>query len=338
MTFPPQRLAPHLTFAAALCLAPGVGCERASDLPAGAATSAAVPVAVTPDEPRDDGGPAGGVAVVELFTSEGCSSCPPADAVVAALADRAEADGTRIFPLALHVDYWDRLGWQDRFAAPAHTRRQRDYARAFGEDRVYTPQAVVNGTAGTVGSRRADVRRLIDAALAEPAAASVTLSVDRDGRSVRVTHAVRWADDPQGHAVVHVVLAQRTAETDVRRGENAGRTLPHAMVVRGWKTVPAAATDPIALTLPDDLPAADARVVAFVQRRDKNRAPGPVLGAASVTVGEVHRPDPPHEQPTTDGDATGSITPPPTGGKSPHGVWGGTGLHDAGELIVGDDY
>ena len=94
----------------------------------------------------------GGVAVVELFTSEGCSSCPPADDVLNALAADARTRHTRVFALAMHVDYWDSLGWPDPFASPAMTSRQQDYARSFGVRGLYTPQMVVGGAEEFTGS------------------------------------------------------------------------------------------------------------------------------------------------------------------------------------------
>ena len=91
-------------------------------------------------------------AVVELFTSEGCSSCPPAEALLNQIHPRAAKSGQRIYTLAFHVDYWDRLGWKDPFSEAAYSQRQNSYANGFGEDRIYTPQMIVNGRGGFVGS------------------------------------------------------------------------------------------------------------------------------------------------------------------------------------------
>ena len=149
-------------------------------LPAAAVFAAALvpPGEVPPAGDLDDDPPAApGVAVVELFTSQGCSSCPPADALLTELEERAEKDGVVLLPMSLHVDYWDRLGWADPYASPANTARQGAYAEALGDPQLYTPQAVVNGRAAAVGSRRADVEKLVAAALKTPAAADVRVSV-----------------------------------------------------------------------------------------------------------------------------------------------------------------
>ena len=215
-----------------------------------------------------------GVAVVELFTSEGCSSCPPADAVLARLADEA-APG--VLPLAFHVDYWDRLGWRDPYGSPAHSERQRAVAASL-DGRVYTPEIVVNGTVGVVGSREGQVRDAIRAALQTAPSAAVELAATVRGREVRVAPRVTGA--PEG-ARLHVALVQRAAEQEVTRGENTGRTLRHANVVRAFETVDPAAPS-VALALPDGLAPAGAFVVAYVQAART----GPVLGAGSAPLAD----------------------------------------------------
>ncbi|MEM9863798.1 MAG: DUF1223 domain-containing protein, partial [Myxococcota bacterium] len=152
------------------------------------------------------------VALVELFTSEGCSSCPPADEVLRGL------DGEGIIPLSFHVDYWNRLGWRDPFSDAAFTERQRAYARVFDEGRVYTPQAVVNGRFGLVGSRAAALRARIREA-SRLTGATVELSLHRDGRELEVSHEVEGAS---AQAAVHLALVESQLETNVRRGENRG--------------------------------------------------------------------------------------------------------------------
>lgn len=195
----------------------------------------------------------GGVAVVELFTSQGCSSCPPADAVFAAVAAQPG-----VVALAWHVDYWDRLGWPDPYAAPAHTRRQALYAEALGDASLYTPQLVVDGATGFVGSDARKAREAIAAARARPAAARVSARVERDGR--------RWTIHPTltgapPDAVVLAALTESGLTVDVKRGENAGRTLRHDHVVRAFAT--GGAGKPLTLTAPADLDPARARVVVL---------------------------------------------------------------------------
>jgi len=219
---------------------------------------------------------AASIAVVELFTSEGCSSCPPADRL---LLDLAARDDARLFPLAFHVDYWNRLGWTDPFSDAAYSERQRSYARAVGSGRVYTPQMIVNGDAAFVGSRRAEAERAIRRALDAPALATIDLHATVEGDSVRIDYSVV---DAPNEAILHLALVQRQAEQAVSRGENAGRTLRHANVVRAFETVPAGFGSQT-LTLPSDLDAENATVVAYAQSPATMR----VVGATRVLlVGE----------------------------------------------------
>ena len=213
------------------------------------------------------------IAVVELFTSEGCSSCPPADRLLLDLADRNDA---RLFLLAFHVDYWNRLGWTDPFSDAAYSDRQRTYARAFDSGRVYTPQMIVNGDEEFVGSRRVVAERAIQRALDAPALATIDLHAAVEGDSVRIDYSVV---DAPNEAVLHLALVQRQAEQAVPRGENAGRTLRHANVVRAFETVPAGfGSQP--LTLPSDLDVENAAVVAYAQ----HPATMQVVGATRVLL------------------------------------------------------
>ncbi len=199
--------------------------------------------------------------VVELFTSEGCSSCPPADAV---LADLARRPG--VIALAYHVDYWDYLGWKDRFADPAFTTRQRDYARLFatrGEDAgIFTPQMIVQGTSGFVGSDRAKAARAIAAARSRPGPGRLTLETKAIAARIRVRYTY---DGPTRGRTLRVSVVEDDLRSDVRRGENQGRTLTHAAVVRVQTASALAARGETELALPADLVHGNARVVAFVQ-------------------------------------------------------------------------
>ena len=166
--------------------------------------------------------------VVELFTSQGCSSCPPADALLATLADRPE-----VLPLAFHVDYWNRLGWVDPFSSAWATARQGAYAAQMGSSQVYTPQAVVDGGRDVVGSNRA----ALDSAIAEARSGpSVPLTLTASDAALQVAVGPAAPAD----AVLWLVGFDDRHETPVRRGENAGRTLVDRNVVRsltrldGW--------------------------------------------------------------------------------------------------------
>ena len=169
---------------------------------------------------------AGGPVVVELYTSQGCSSCPPADRFLAEeLADRDD-----VIALALHVDYWDYIGWKDDFADPAYTQRQRGYARAAGSRTIYTPQMVIGGLDHVIGSHPSDVKRLINAHKAQ--ASDVTVDLNRDGDDLSI------ALDPGSYdrARMSVQLVRYTEQEtrDIRRGENAGRKLVYANIVTDW--------------------------------------------------------------------------------------------------------
>ena len=157
--------------------------------------------------------------VVELFTSQGCSSCPPADAFLTDLA-RERRD---VLPLAFHVTYWDSLGWKDPYSLDAATARQRDYARHLKDDGVYTPQMVVDGTTGFVGSNRSQGLAVIG----DAARKSVPVSVARDGQTLLIK-----VGAGAGQAHVLLVGFDPRHETRVGRGENRGQTLVETNIVR----------------------------------------------------------------------------------------------------------
>lgn len=165
--------------------------------------------------------------VVELFTSQGCSSCPPADALLARLAGEGQ-----ILALSLHVDYWDHLGWRDRFARPENTKRQKAYAGLVKARSIYTPQAVVQGQDRLVGSDEAALRRAIQAQMAAPQRARIELVPGADGILVRVQPLAEVHFERRG--ILHYITYDRPMSVRVDRGENAGLTLTYVNVVRDW--------------------------------------------------------------------------------------------------------
>jgi len=167
--------------------------------------------------------PDDGPIVLELFTSQGCSSCPPADALLNKLASAGTAGGRPVAPLAFHVDYWNDLGWADPYATTMWTARQQDYARALGDDRVYTPELVVAGGAGMVGSQQDRVERAIADA---PRQGKLAAAAQWQAQRVVVT-ATAPAD-----ADVWVAIWEDGTRTRVLRGENSGETLAGDRVVR----------------------------------------------------------------------------------------------------------
>jgi hypothetical protein len=198
--------------------------------------------------------------LVELFTSQGCNSCPPADALLGTLAKQPG-----VLALAWHVDYWDGLGWKDKFSNAAWTRRQYDYSERLGLDNVYTPQLIIDGDSQAVGSDAPEVQRLIRSAVAH-AVEGPSLAFDRrpDGSASLHVGAGKSA------GAVWLVAYDRTVTTPVGRGENAGRTLTEYQVVRSATRLAQWRGDALDLPLPGK--AAEGEVV-FIQPD----APGPIL-------------------------------------------------------------
>lgn len=209
--------------------------------------------------------------LVELFTSEGCSSCPPADDLLSALLADQPVAGAEAIVLSEHVDYWNRLGWTDPYSSPSFSERQRAFARTFGLDSVYTPQAVINGTTQVIGSNR----RLVSSAIARAAAwpsTRVTVQVgDVKGldASVRVS-LDRVIDRPRGRPRITLVVAEDHLVSNVARGENARRTLRHVGVVRsvldvGVLTAGVAQHHDVMLRLQPTWAREALRLVAFIE-------------------------------------------------------------------------
>jgi hypothetical protein len=169
--------------------------------------------------------------LVELFTSEGCSSCPPADALLATLVREQPVRGAEIVALSLHVDYWDHQGWKDPFSSKAFTVRQQAYARIFGEDRVYTPQMVVDGRDEFIGSDAAAARARVESAAARPHL-PLRLEARASAGGVRLSIDLPAAPPDAEPIDVMIALAEDDLSSVVRRGENGGRTLTHVAVVR----------------------------------------------------------------------------------------------------------
>jgi hypothetical protein len=168
-----------------------------------------------------------GFAVVELFTSEGCSSCPPADNLLARI--QKEDKDKAVYLLAYHVDYWDRQGWKDGFSDAAFTQHQQQYAEWLRLNTVYTPQMVVNGKQEFVGSNEAALKNAIGFALKDSSGQSLSLQTGKVGNQVTVTY---HSGSVNNHLQVLIAVVQPSAETTVKAGENAGRVLYHVQIVR----------------------------------------------------------------------------------------------------------
>jgi hypothetical protein len=219
--------------------------------------------------------------LVELFTSEGCSSCPSADNALARLAQRQPVEGVELIALGFHVDYWDFLGWKDPYSSAEYSERQRRYALDGDDNRVYTPQMVVDGERAFVGGE--DEARTQAAAAAQRAKVPLRLTARVDGESVVVR--VRTETAPAPGLELWAALAEEGLSTDVKRGENAGKKLAHAAVVRTLATLPVAKASEggfvseARLKLSPGWKREKLRVVAVLQ------APGgPVSGVAAVEL------------------------------------------------------
>lgn len=206
--------------------------------------------------------------VVELYTSQGCSSCPPADALLSELASRED-----VIALSLHVDYWDYIGWKDSFADPAFTARQKAYARAAGAQTIYTPQMIVEGTEHVVGFKPMALAKFIDAH--QEAQRVVGVSLSRDG-DVATIGAEVLAEGASQDMVVQLVRYLDTETVQIDRGENAGRTITYHNIVTDWR--PVSRWDGAAPLSVEVEVAGDDPIVAVVQAAGN----GAILGAARL--------------------------------------------------------
>ena len=244
-------------FTAALCLS------------AGALTCAAA-----------DNGAARVPVLLELFTSEGCSSCPPADRLLEILDQQQPVAGADLIVLSEHVDYWDSGGWKDPFSSSQYTARQQEYTNRYNFDGVYTPQLVVDGRFGFVGSDGREASSAIQKAIRERKIQIEISNVARDGD--RITAHIQLQADQTfrgGRAVLYVAIADNRVESRVARGENAGRSLAHVAVTRILKQVGTVDLDSVTardVTLSVQQSGNGSRLVAFVQ----DPKSGHVLGVA----------------------------------------------------------
>ena len=205
------------------------------------------------------------MVVLELFTSEGCSSCPAADKIAARLSEEYKG---KLLVLGFHVDYWNSLGWKDIYSSSACTQRQQWYAQQFRSASVYTPQAVINGKDELVGSDENRLRSLINKYLRSTPTTSLQINTQTEGNTIGVNYI---AINP-GEAIVHFALVQLHAVTEVRNGENSGSRLQHINVVRDFvsEAVQSSNKGTATLTVPEGLTAKDYSIVAYLQQKNGN--------------------------------------------------------------------
>lgn len=236
----------------------------------------AIPVALAADRPVP--------VIVELFTSEGCSSCPPADRMLSRLEQTQPVSGAQVIAVEEHVDYWNQLGWNDPFSSPQYRARQNDYALAFHNNDIYTPQMVVNGQVAFVGSDMSRAFHEIRAA-AQTETAWVDLATRPNSKdpnlidlSVQVSKpdSVKWTDSN-----VYLAVTEDGLTTFVRGGENHGRTLRHSAVVRSFGVIGRVSPQGAnggqlisTLRLPAEWNRENLRAVVFVQERASLRITG----------------------------------------------------------------
>lgn len=205
--------------------------------------------------------------VIELYTSQGCSSCPPADAILGELSDRSD-----VIALALHVDYWDYIGWKDEFGDPAHAQRQRAYASVAGRRSIYTPEMVVNGVTDIVGAKPMAVSDAIS--LHKAKAPRMSLDVERSGDTLVINGSV-----PTGNIIpmeVQVVRVIPKQQTKITRGENRGGTYEYTNIAHDWQNAGTwDGQSPLDLSMPVT---GDAAIVVLVQEAGA----GPIVAAARL--------------------------------------------------------
>jgi hypothetical protein len=218
-----------------------------------------LPIAVIAAQPSSDP-----FVVIELFTSEGCSSCPPADRILNEIALEARQKKMHVYPLSMHVDYWDYLGWRDPFSDQKFSLRQERYAQAFGHKGVYTPEVVVNGQYGFGGYDRNRLNQHIGEFLKTPAPASIGLELTVLNSRAKL----RYKAHVNGPSVINVALVERDVKIKVERGENAGSVLAHENVVRDFRVLDAAGQGELEMDLPRDFQPARFSVIAYVQEKE----------------------------------------------------------------------
>lgn len=220
-------------------------------------------------------------AVVELFTSEGCSSCPPADKLLRQIINDAEENQQNIYGLGFHVSYWNQLGWRDEFSDEAFTERQKKYAKILPDTQVYTPQMIVNGVKVFVGSNPKEAEKAIHHALSQKASASIRLygDLETDSDLVQLKYDIQGAEAGQ---ILNVALVEQNLANYISSGENKGYMLHHDNVVRSFKniTLNGNGFGEIDLSLPQDIHLENVSVIAYLQDPDNLK----ILGATSLKM------------------------------------------------------
>jgi hypothetical protein len=216
-------------------------------------------------------------AVVELFTSQGCSSCPPADKVVGKFASE-----TDVLAISLHVDYWNYLGWKDSFSSKDNTKRQYGYATTFSEQQVYTPQAVINGQTHVVGSKEASIRNT--AADMDNTGKGLSVPIDVKVEGKRLVVSVEQGISITGDATLYILSMSREEAVKIERGENAGKTIKYHNVLKDIQPVGMLKADGLSM----DFPISELKQNGYdchailLQTNDGRGNPARILGAVFI--------------------------------------------------------
>lgn len=215
-----------------------------------------------------------GFAVVELFTSEGCSSCPPADELMAKI--QKESGGKKIYFLAFHVDYWNDSDWKDQFSSAEYTERQQQYASWMKSELLYTPQFIINGTSEFGGDDTRTLYRIVSNALDKKPESTLALAVEdqQDFLSVEFK-----TNNTGNNNSLFIALVQKNGSTDVKRGENGGHLLHHVQIVRQTSVLPLEKKDGlVTISKPEGFNTKDWELIGFIQ----SKSTGAISAAAKA--------------------------------------------------------
>ncbi len=216
-------------------------------------------------------------AVLELFTSQGCSSCPPADALL-----KTFADDPSIIALSLPVDYWDYLGWKDSFATARNTERQRGYAKSRGDGAIYTPQIVVNGQLHVNGSKKTDIEAAIDATVGKPTGPRVQIRFWQERNTLNIATGAAEPNTPVREATIWLGVIQQAGTVNIKTGENAGKSLTYTNILRDLTPIGLWKGQAMRIQIPRGavmMPETQKSVVLIQEGRA-----GPIIGAAWASL------------------------------------------------------
>ncbi|MGH1362614.1 MAG: DUF1223 domain-containing protein [Calditrichia bacterium] len=216
-----------------------------------------------------------GIAVIELFTSQGCSSCPSADKVLQEINKQAKDSGKKVYALSMHVDYWNYLGWKDPYSSETLTQRQREYGSAFGLRSIYTPQMIINGNVEFVGSRSGQAKAEVEKALSQ--APQYNLAITRNSVD---NGKINWDAQQKFSGTLNLAVVRVKADNDVPRGENRGRKLSHNNVVMAFSSSSVNSSNGM-VNIPEftELSGESYELVAYLQESGKK-----VVGAAALPL------------------------------------------------------